>query len=449
MPQKLRVPAIIAALVLLAAGAYLLPPVQQRLGWRIANLVSRVHYALNPPDRASLAPRGLSEADLQTTLSALVTQQWKARPAPTRSASAAVQPGTATAAAAATTPAPSKFPITETPAAPVPTLLATRTLPAKVSLQGIRYEYQSFNNCGPANLAMALSFWGWQGDQRNTKTALRPNDDDANVMPEEMAAYAAAQPGLKAILRVGGDLPMLKRLVAAGFPVLIETGHQPPKDWWMGHYVLVSGYDDAYQALITQDSLIMPDFPLPYKDIQADWWRDFNFIYLIITPAERESEALALLGADADPGVASASALQRAREESAALSGRAQFFALFNQGDLLLAQGDFKGAAQVYDLAFGVYNTLADEQRPWRTLWYRPGPYQAYYQTGRYADVITLANSVLSMLSKRGLEESHYWRGMAYAAQGETAKAADDFKIALALRPTYAEAAEALSKAGK
>jgi len=34
-----------------------------------------------------------------------------------------------------------------------------------MALNGIIHHFQTWNNCGPANLAMALSFWGWEGNQ--------------------------------------------------------------------------------------------------------------------------------------------------------------------------------------------------------------------------------------------------------------------------------------------
>jgi tetratricopeptide (TPR) repeat protein len=50
------------------------------------------------------------------------------------------------------------------------------------------------------------------------------------------------------------------------------------------------------------------------------------------------------------------------------------------------------------------------------------------------------------MLNKRGLEESHYWRGMAYEAIGDKEKAIFDYQTALQLRPTYLEAQVALAR---
>ena len=96
----------------------------------------------------------------------------------------------------------------------------------------MRYEYQKFNNCGPANLAFALSFWGWKGSQMDTRAYLRPDQavDDKNVNPSEMVDYVVSQTAYKALARMGGDLSLLKALIAAGFPVLIEKGHEQPKE---------------------------------------------------------------------------------------------------------------------------------------------------------------------------------------------------------------------------
>ena len=62
-------------------------------------------------------------------------------------------------------------------------------IPEQFLLTGIRHEYQKFNNCGPANLSMALSFWGWDGNQNDTGGYLRHSSFDKNVMPGEMQSF--------------------------------------------------------------------------------------------------------------------------------------------------------------------------------------------------------------------------------------------------------------------
>jgi hypothetical protein len=406
-------------LVLLCAGLYLLPPVHSRVAWRLASLKTKIHYFLNPPDQVSFSP-------VQEEIS-LATESNPQISAITPSAT---------------------FAPTETPTPIIsPTITLTPTeIPASVKLTGVTHEYQSFNNCGPASLSILLSYWGWEGDQRDTKAFLRPNEDDANVMPEEMLAFVESQTQLSGILRMGGDLDLIKRLVAAGFPLLIEMGHHPPKDWWMGHYVVVNGYDDTWSALITQDPLIMADFPIPYDDLNTRWWRDFNFVYLVVFPPEREQEVASILMDDYDPLLNLQRTLQKTEAELPMLTERDLFFGLLNQAETLHKLGRNDEAAMVFDQAFAHYNTLDEKQRPWRVLWYRVDAYQTYYETGRYQAVIDLSHTTLSMLSKRSLEESHYWRGMAYEAMGDISLAKQDYEIALQLRPTYQEAVDALQR---
>ena len=166
----------------------------------------------------------------------------------------------------------------------------------------------------------------------------------------------------------------------------------------------------------------------------------------MVYPPEREHEVASILGADFDPTENLQRSLQKTEDELPALTDRDLFFGLLNQAETLFRLGRIDEAATVFDQAFTHYNTLDDKQRPWRVLWYRVDAYQTYYETGRYQAVIDLARSTLSMLNKRSLEESHYWRGMAYEALGDIDKAREDYQIALQLRPTYQDALEALNR---
>ncbi len=430
-------------LCLVAYFIYNLPPVHERLAWRVASLRSQVYYAINPPQEVVFLPseqslldeQAMIEAIVQATLDALPTAQ-AAQPSPLPPTSTLIPTQTGPTATLPPTAAPT--------AAPTP-------LPGLVLLNGLVHDYQRMNNCGPATLATLLSYWGWQGDQYITREHLRPNHarvDDKNVMPSEMVDFIESQTGLKALVRVGGDVDTLKRLLAAGFPVIVEKGFQPPNEDWMGHYEVVNGYDDANQRFITQDSYIMADFPVPYPDLRGRWWRDFNYVYLVAYPPEREDELMELLGPHADPLYNYQSAAQMAQEETAILGGRDLFFAWFNLGSSLVALQDFHAAAQAYDQAFAVYADLPQEERPWRVLWYQTGPYAAYYNTGRYQDVISLANTTLSFLSDPILEETLFWRGMAKEASDDIDGAIADYNRAIRVNPTSTSAAAQLQRLG-
>ena len=253
---------------------------------------------------------------------------------------------------------------------------------------------------------------------------------------------------MKAITRVGGNIDLLRQLIAAGFPVIVESGFQPPHDAWMGHYLLLTGYDDEQERFITQDTYIMADFPVPYRDLSDRWWRDFNYVYLVIYPLEKEAEVLAIIGTQLDPVENYRQAALMAAEEIEILNGRDLFFAWFNLGSNRLELEDPAGAAQAYDQAFLLYARLPEEERPWRNLWYQQGPYQAYYETGRYQDVITLADQTLFYLGKSILEESLYWRGLAKEALGDREGAIADLKKAAEINPISTDALIKLEELG-
>ncbi|MFC6660477.1 C39 family peptidase [Deinococcus multiflagellatus] len=116
-------------------------------------------------------------------------------------------------------PAPAPVPRPAPPAAP--------PLPARASIPGIRHEYQRLNNCGPVTVGMALSRWGSTRTQYDIAPVLKPGRADVNVSPDELAAYARAQ-GMTVHLARGGDRALLRRLLAAGLPVIVEAWFVTP-----------------------------------------------------------------------------------------------------------------------------------------------------------------------------------------------------------------------------
>jgi hypothetical protein len=416
---------------LLGPLVYNLPPVHDRLDWRVSFALTKLKYALNPPQQVVFVPQEQVDVIVQATLTALIPSVTSS---PTIIASLENTP---------TQPGPGVTP--EPSATPLPTFTP---IPGKVLLTGVVHQYQKFNNCGPANLAMALSFWGWQGDQMDTAAYLRPDTRDKNVMPAEMVGFVEKFTSLKAMVHFGGDLDLLKQFLAAGYPVIIEKGHDPANDWWMGHYLVLSGYEDAKSRFISQDSLIMANLPVPYQEIELRWWRDFNYVYLVIYPPERSSEVINILGPQVDDRFNYQFAALKAENEIPNLHGRDLFFAWYNLGTNRVALQDYTGAAEAYDIAFTIYPRLSEDDRPYRMLWYQVGPYPAYFYTGRYQDVINLANTTFAWVGEPVLEETYFWRAMAYLALGNTQKAVSDFKKAAKLNPNSTDAIAQLAHLG-
>lgn len=439
MRRRTLFAAILAFVILciLAGFVYHLPPVHDRLSWRLYNLRVQIYRAFNPPEQVVFVPGELVDDSALATRLALT-------PSTTVTSSPTILPSP--------TPTPTNPPSTGTPTptlslSPTDTPTPTPTpIPDASILTGFTHEWQKFNNCGPANLSMALSFWGWQGNQHITKNYLRPDDRDKNTMPHEMVAFVETQTELNALWRYGGDPDLLKSLIAAGFPTIIEIGHYKPDECWVGHFVTISGYDDFVERFVAQDSLLGADKPYSYEQLESRW-RDFNFVYVVSYPPEREAVLMEILGRHPDPVYGYQVGALRALHEIETLEGVDRYFAMLNLGTSLVMLEDYPAAAEAYDNAFAYYPSVPDDQRPWRMLWYLDGPYVAYYHTGRYQDVIELANTTLPMADGT-LEESLYWRGMAKEALENVNGAIADFRLAYTINPNSTPARQELERLG-
>ena len=421
--------------ILLLIGIYFLPPVHSRLAWRLDNLTAQIKYFFNPPDEAVFQPSGTSQLTIETVIGTVRAEYQL----------------TLTPPAAAETATPKPGPTARPTVTPTP-------LPASVILAGVKYEDQHnrWNYCGPANFSMALRFWGWDGNRDVIGKVIKPSDKDKNVMPYELADYVTDNvEGISTVLRYGGDVDMLKRLLAAGFPIVVEKGYYERdytgKVGWMGHYLFVTGYDDAKGEMLVQDTYNDgPNFHVKYKEFE-DGWRAFNYVFVVAFPSERESEVLTLLGTLANEEQANRHALTVAQKESQSLTGSNRYFAWFNVGTSHIALLEYVDAAIAYDYAFNLYANLeeTDTTRPYRMMWYQTGPYWAYYYSARYADVINLATTTLEdTIAKPELEESLLWRGRAFYMAGKTQLAIDDYRAALLIHPKWVPAIQALQDLG-
>jgi hypothetical protein len=443
MRTKLKWLWLIPLALILMVGVYFLPPVHDRLAWRVDELRTQIKYFFNPPDQAVFQPSQQFNFDdiLATTRAEYMLTL------------------TPQAQAATGTPVPTR---------PGPTLTPTLTPtpgPASVTLSGVKYESQSDHNnyCGPTNFAMALTFWGWKGSRSIIGDVVMPGNSwgkdgkagnkDKNVMPYEFQDYIAANvPGMTSALRYGGDIDVLKRLIAGGFPVIAEKGYYEQdtlgKVGWMGHYQFITGYNDADATFLIQDTYKDgPNFKVPYAKFM-EGWRNFNYIFVVVYPTSREADVTSLLGLYSDASWATQHALDVAVTESQNLTGIDRFYAWFNVGTSRVALQEYVDAAVAYDEAFSIYANLDPATRPYRMMWYQTGPYFAYFYSARYTDVIQLANTTLNPRLYPDLEESLLWRGRAYYMIGQTALTIADYRAALNVHPKWGPAIQALQDIG-
>jgi hypothetical protein len=420
---------VLGGLLLLTIVAFSIPKVRESILFQLDQFRLFIRYTLYPPETYVFVPEGNQGATL-------TPQKPTTSPSPIPTSLITPTP----------TPQPS----------PTPTL---PPLPEKVLLQGVRYQDQHglWNYCAPTNLAMALSYWGLDLDRKVVGAVLKPEQDDKNVMPYEMVSYVSEQTNLMTVSRMGGTQELLKRFLAAGFPVLIEKGvlsreTLTGKIVWMGHYNVVVGYDEAKSIFIVRDSYYSPpeyplDYPISYIELAVQW-RVFNNIFIVIYSPDREADVTGVLGDYMDEAISTQKALDTALQEADSLTGVEQFFAWFNVGTSYNKQFEYGKAAQAYDEAFRLYANLPKEQRPFRMMWYQTGPYFAYFYTSRYQDVVDLATTTLDSVDKPYLEESWYWRGMAKINLGDVNGGIEDLQASLKYHPGFAPALEALKNLG-
>lgn len=346
-------------------------------------------------------------------------------------------------------PTATSIPATFTPVATATTAPTAVPFPDEARLTGFYHQFQEWNNCGPATMAMTMSYFNMPLTQSDTAAVLKPNPEDRNVSPHEMESYVNEETPYSAIFRVNGEADTIKRLLANGVPVILEIGIEPPGDlrWmgWYGHYMLVVAYDEALEQFWVYDSWLGTGTEplsnadsngrvLTYETLERDW-PHFNRNYIAVFEPQQEALVKNIIGANMKDEIMWQNAIAQAQADARADEENAFYW--FNLGTSLNAVGDYETAAQAFDQARAI-------GLPWRMLWYQFGPYEAYYQNGRYEDVILLANTTLE--NRPYFEESFYYKGLAQAAQGNLTEAYDNIERAARFNPNFTPAVEALAQ---
>jgi len=411
-PRFLRI-ILIAGAMLMVAGLILfrIPRFNRAISWRMDVAITYARRLLNPV---------------------------RSMPTPSVSKQPNVVVITPTASLSASDVQPSPTPeIT-----PTPTLVPT-PIPMQVQLTPPAFDevrdMQDWNNCGPATLALQLRYWGWQGDQYDISEVIKPTRDDRNVNVEELVYYVRNRSGwLNAEYRVGGDLEMIKKLIAAGIPVMLEESFEvdrqywPSDDLWSGHYRLITGFDDASQMFTAHDTEIGPNQKVSYTDTDINW-QSFNRVYVIVYPPDMEEAVISILGEQWDMDVNRQKALEMAERETQEDPDNA--FAWFNLGNNLAYFARWNESAQAFDAA----RTIGLPQRMFR---YQFTPFMAYFHSLRTDDLMALTKYALDIT--RTSEEAMLWRGYGLYRLGDKDAALSFFNEALRIRPGYYDATTAI-----
>jgi tetratricopeptide (TPR) repeat protein len=404
MSKRSKILIGLGALLLLVVLGFQIPAVQSAFAWRFEKFTIYVKNIVDPPGPV---PTALPVTPAPATNTPRATPQVESTP-------------TTTATSTAT---------------PVP-------LPAQASIRSPKWEQQTPNNCGPATLSMALKLYGWDGDQADIAAQIKPVLQDRNVNPEELAYYVRNNAGwLNIQYRVAGDLNLLKRLLAANYPVIVESVTSldpndalgPNDDLWAAHYLLLTGYDDATQTFTAQDSYHGPDQQVPYQTLKADW-EPFNNLYIVIYFPQDEEEMKSLLGADWDADQNRQRALELA--QAAAQVNENDSFAWFNLGSNLVYFERYDEAALAYDKSRQL-------SLPLRMFRYQFGPFFAYFHSNRIDDLLVLTDYARGITDMS--EEAWLWYGWGLYRKGDTEGALSAWNKALSINGApYVDARSAI-----
>jgi hypothetical protein len=381
-----------------------------------------------PPPISEARRAALLQAHLPTVIPAAVLPSPlppTATPSPPLPTPLTLTPLPSATATATETPSP-------TPTATATPFPSTPTAPT-ASVEGVAYHAQMWNNCGPATLAMNLSYYGIYQHQREGAAYLKPNADDKNVSPEQLLDYAAQQ-GLAGVVRMGGDLDLLRRFIANGIPIIVETWIEPDDRGGMGHYRLLTAYDEG--TFTAQDSYYGPDRVLYGRELDLGW-RVFNRTFIVIYEPEQDELVQALLGPLADDNIMYSQLLETAQAEAAAEAGDA--FAWFNLGTAYTRLHQYELAADAFDEARRI-------GLPLRMLWYQFEPFEAYLAAGRYDDVVELG--YVTAYTASGHEEAYFYEALGHLGKGNVEMAVSRLRQSLDYNPNYEPAAAALDELG-
>jgi predicted double-glycine peptidase len=295
------------------------------------------------------------------------------------------------------------------PITPTPTILISSPSPIPDSkiLVSNYHVFQTFNNCGPAALSMALSYYDVNISQQILGQELRPyqnpqgDNDDKSVTLEELANYVQAK-GFSAYHRPLGNIEILKKLISAGYPVITRTWLKANDD--IGHYRVVKGYDN--NVLIQDDSLQGKNIHYSTKEFN-EIWNKFNFEYLVFVHPDKKAEIEQLLGPFVDPEVA---------WKQAAISSTG-----LNKSVALFHTRNYRDSVTEFE--------LIESSLPMRALWYQIEPIISYYKLGDFDRVFEITDKILNN-HNRAFSELYIIRGKVYEIRNQKELSQQQYDLA-------------------
>lgn len=297
-----------------------------------------------------------------------------------------------------------------------------KPIPTRKVLNNNYHIFQTFNNCGPASLSMALYYYGYNVSQSELGNDLRPyqhptgDNDDKSVTLYELAEKSKEY-DLVPYHRPNGDIEILKRLIAADLPVVTRTWLNPNED--IGHYRVVKGYDETRGILIQDDSLQGANLEYTYNEL-LEIWKPFNYEYLVLVPKDKVKEVEAILGPNVDEDYAWQKSLERSIEIFA--TNPTDVNAGLNISVAHYNLGHYPESIEAFE--------QVETRLPSRALWYQIEPIKSYYELGNYDRVFEITNRIINN-HNRAFSELYIIRGDIYKERGQINQARAEYEKAV------------------
>ena len=303
-------------------------------------------------------------------------------------------------------------------------------LPVRAELSQPRHAYQLMNNCGPVTAMMALSLFDINVSQAEAAAALKPGAFDRNVTSTELTNYIESF-GVNAPVRIRGKLDLIKRLIVAGIPVIVHQRMTVNDD--IGHYRLITAYDDATSTLTAADSYMGPRYSLDYASFKA-LWGAYHYEYVPLFSDDQSDVVRSILGESWDPDANWRMALNVAQSE--VLDQPDDVYAWWRLGQAQHATGNSAAALESFVRS-------SELGLPLRHFWYQYSPFEVLFALGDYEELERWTNSVLA--GYPGNPEVLVYKGKALEATGRADEAQVLYRRALAVDPQNLLATAALA----
>jgi Peptidase_C39 like family len=301
---------------------------------------------------------------------------------------------------------------------------------AQTSVPGnLGFEYQRLNNCGPMSAKMTLSLYGFTLRQADVAAALKGTPTDRNVTTPEMAAYLERF-GLKTVRRWLITPALTRRLVAAGFPVILHQTQTSKDD--IGHFRVAHAFDKT--NVYSGDSMFGPRTRHPDADF-ARLSQPYNGEYLLAYKPDQARTLERVLGADWDrnANLARLETVSKARIKVAPRDA----FAWWGLGQSRLYRGSSRTAAPAFREA-------ARLRLPKKHYWYQQDALDAWNRVGWYELTRTQVSKALGAYPSSAELNLHLARaleGLKRKTQAITA-----WRAVLVENPSNIEARAALKR---